>query len=301
MRQIVYVMNHQNHMPYLVTSLRSLREHWDGPVSVYAWPENGKHPGALNVMQHIARDTNLDVECIEHMPERYGKNDQFEDKQLVMKSGKWDIGLYLDADTTIHGDLAPLFEAGEEFGFCTTQFNEWKTTGGIIKNRLKRLRDYPKIDQSLIEEVLANEWPSPNGGVFTCKPNSPALAVWHNWTKIAYKVFISDETVLQTLLPKYGPLGQMCMITGGRFNCSARKRYQPEGMKEESIIIKHYHGDCATRWEKCPDGAEEWWAQYQSCLRNNVGNMQEWIELIDYKYLNAFTEHMKELNMINWC
>ena len=46
-------MNHQNHLPYLVVSLRSLRDHWHGPVMVHAGSAADGHQGAYEVAKRI--------------------------------------------------------------------------------------------------------------------------------------------------------------------------------------------------------------------------------------------------------
>ena len=288
-------MSHQNHLPYLVTSLRSLRDHWDGPVVVYAWSATDGHEGAYPVARRINDDRNLDVLVVCRTPEWRGRNDQFEDKQLVMmQQPAEDLTLYLDADTIIRGRLDPLFDEAERFGFCCTQFCTWVSTGGIISGRVKKLRDYSQIDQGLVESILSVKWPSVNGGIFACRPNSPVLPLWHEWTKIARKVFISDETVLHTMVPKFGPKGQLCVATGGRWNCSPIKKYLPKGMTKEDVVVWHFHGDSATRYEKSPEGVAMWWKEYQECLRDNVGGIAEWRSKIHYKYLDQCERDISE-------
>jgi len=299
-KQINYVMSHPAHLPYLVTSLLSLRNHWDGHICVYAWPQS------IEIVKQIATDTKLDIECIEWHPEYLGKNDQFECKQRVMLSLKDEckVGLYLDADTMIAGDLSLVFEEAEQHGFCATQFGTWKTKGGVVQARIKRLRDYPEIDQVLVETVLKDPWPSVNGGVFACRPESVVLKKWHEWTKIVRKIFISDETVLHTLLPRYWcgadyPYKEMELLEGGRYNCSPK--YQPKELKDSDIIVWHFHGDSNTRWQKSLRGVKLWYPVYQYCLHFNVGRMAEWIDQINYKYLNALqAEVLKQGDPVSW-
>ncbi|GAH14631.1 unnamed protein product, partial [marine sediment metagenome] len=102
------------HLPYLVCSLKTLREHYDGEVIVHAWEES------FPIVQEIAKDSRLQIEARLREPAHRLKNAQFMDKiQLAMdQQGEADCLLYLDADTTIHGSLQPLFDAGCNLWIC---------------------------------------------------------------------------------------------------------------------------------------------------------------------------------------
>jgi len=282
-RVITYVMSHPAHLPYLVVSLRSLRRHWKGPVYVHAWPES------FEFVEEIAEDADLDIVSICWEPKHKGKNAQFESKQLVAQAVGWrndSTILYLDADTLIAGDLTPLFEGAEQTGFLATQFCQWNTRGGIVQGRIKRLQAFPEIEQRYVEEVLTREWPSVNGGVFCCRPDSPALAEWHEWTKIVRSIFISDETALHAIMPKHVWANQMDVLCGGEFNCSARGRLQPKTLADKDVKIWHFHGDCNTRPKKAGGAIERWWPEYQECLRDNVGGIADWRKDMHHKYLD---------------
>ena len=86
-------------MPYLLTSITSLRRHWSGPVAVYCWPES------VGMAHQIAADDRLGIEVKKWEPGYKGKNAQFLNKILVMGSHDHDLGLYLDADTIINDPL----------------------------------------------------------------------------------------------------------------------------------------------------------------------------------------------------
>lgn len=282
-KRIVYLMSHAAHMPYLVASLHTLRRWWTGEVAVYAWPES------FEFVNRMAKDDRLAVtETRKRMPEYKGRNAQFLDKIRLMQSFNVGPGLnlYLDADTTIHGYLGPLFKLAGDHGFVTTQFNDWMSTGGIPRNRIKRLRQFPEIDQALVERVLAEPWPSVNGGVFCCRPDSPVLPLWERWTVAALKVFIADEAVLHLMQPLFYPSGELVTMTGGRFNCSPM-RFQPKGLPDGDVVIRHYHGDSNVRPDnKSKKGFDLWWPIYQHCLKENVGGMADWRSEIKNKYLD---------------
>jgi len=206
-----------------------------------------------------------------------GNNSQFLDKIKMVQSlqGEVDAALYLDADTTIHDDLTPLFFWAEEYGFCATQWNDWVTTGKTVSGRIKRLRDVPEIDQTLVEGVLVRTFPSVNGGVWAAHPESPVLSLWYDWTVAASPMFIADETVLHILQAKSFVEGRMVVAcTEGRWNSSPKHRSR--GLEHKDVAIYHYHGDCNVRPQKSQEGYDLWWPIYQECLNENIGGMRKW-------------------------
>jgi len=279
MRVVTYVMSQPDHLPYLIVSLRSLRRWWEGMVYVCAWPES------FGFIKKIERYPDLGITPICWDPEYKGKNAQFECKQQAVKSFyRNDSVLYLDADTLITGDITPLFLGAERFGFLATQFGEWSTQGKIIQGRIKRLRAFPEIDQGAVETVLGTRYPSVNGGVFCCCPSSPVLRQWAEWTPVARSIFISDETVLHTLLAVFAGTGKIGIHLGGAFNCPPK--YQPKTLADEDVKVWHFHGDCNTRPTKSLRAVKMWWPEYQECLRDNVGGIADWRGFIKHKHLD---------------
>lgn len=272
MRQVNYLMSGAAHLPYLVVSLESLRHHWDGPTVVHAWPES------YDIACEIYQDSRLQVSdvCLRR-PAYRGKNSQFLDKiQLMMSLPKDTLQVYLDADTMPVGTLDPLFKTAAFYGFAATQFNAWVTGGsrGVIKNRIERLLNYEVIEKDYVKEVLGNKWPSPNGGIFACNPNSEVLPIWYEWSFAAKDVFISDETVLHVLQPKFVPTKRMKVIEGGIFNCSPKHR--PEDLDPEDVVVWHFHGDSNVRPEKSIAGYEMWLPRYHEVLEANYGGIKRW-------------------------
>lgn len=283
-RQIVYLMSGKPHLPYLACSLFTLRQHWDGPVSVYAWPES------CNIVRRMSEDHRLSISCCTRDPDYKGKNAQFLDKIRLMRVLKDEVNLYLDADTTIHGSLDPLFELAEQSGFCCTQFNDWVSTGRIVRKRVGRLRKFPAIDQRLIDSVLTNPWPSVNGGVFAACPDSPVLALWEEWTVEALSIFIADEAILHLMVPKFFP-AELQILRGGEFNCSPM-RFQPKGLRDEDVVVRHFHGDSNVRLNKSRKGWDLWSPVWREVLRENIGGAQEWKSVVGNKYLDRVEKEL---------
>ena len=218
-RAVCYLMSHPDHMMYLVTSIWTLRRYWDGPIFVNAWIDRvyeGKlSPGAYKLAKIVEKDDRLGISVHKRDPGYRGKNAQFLDKISMMQNPGGDddfaeISMYLDADTQVCGRIDFVMDIAEEYGFAATQFNRWETTGKIIQNRVNRLQlknsdgtyRTPSVEQKWVTKVLSNRYPSVNGGVFACKPDSPVLPVWGKWAYEARFAYISDETVLHILPPK---------------------------------------------------------------------------------------------------
>lgn len=268
-RGIHYMLSHPPHGEYLVVSIRSLRKWWDGPVYVYGWP----HTGAWEIVESIGRDARLGIEAIEREPKYYGERDHLIDKIAIMEEAyEHDCSLLLDADTIISGKLDELFEAAERSGYVVAQFCNWLTTNGIIRNRVKRLLNYPELDLDLVRDCMETPYPSPNVGVFACVPGSPVMPTWREWTMIARTVFIPDESVMQALFPYFSRLGQ-AEIIDGRWNCSTM-RFQ--SFPDEEIRVWHGHGNGFLRPRKAPKGHEMWWNLFMQAREENLGGIMDW-------------------------
>ncbi len=298
-RQVAYLMSGEAHLPYLVCSLWTLRKHWDGDVVIHAWPES------FDKVDEIAKDDRLRITTI-HKREpavRKHKSTQSLDKMRVVQSmkGRADVVMYIDADTTIHKPIDDLFEWGHKFSFAATQFCDWVSTGSKISHRIRKLRDYPEIDQKLVEQLLVEKWPSVNSGIFAARPDSPVFNIYYDWTLAAKGVFIADEVVLHTMQPLFHPSNQMVTIKGGAWNCSAM--YQPKSLKDEDVIIYHYHGDSNVKPKtKSQRGFDLWWPIYQECLKENIGRIQDWRWSIKNKFMNPLERELIDSGEeANWC
>lgn len=290
MQRIVYLMSGPAHLPYLLTSLYTLRRYWDGPIDVASWLES------WDIVRRIARDPSLDVQPLLREPKYQGKNGQFMDKiRLAQGYPAEDTILYLDADTTIHGKLDKLFDSAETYGFAATQFCEWTSNVGIARGRLETLLEFPEIPGDLVQRAMTERWPSVNGGVWAANPRSLVLPNWYEWTMHAKSTFIADEKVLHLMQLIYVPQGEMTTLTGGRWNCSTMNRFRPPTLKDKEVIINHYHGDSNTRPDKSPQGYARWWEVYQECLARNIGGIREWHATVHNKYLDRLERNGRSL------
>lgn len=290
-RRVVYLISGPAHLPYLVTSLVALRKIWDGPVVVFAWPES------LAFVEQIASDKALGIEVRPRTPDRsVTKNGQFFDKIKVMQTLSGGINLYLDADTIPVKAISidRLFELGGEFGFCGTQFCGYVSNGKTVGGRIRRLLGREGIDQIYVEAALASGYPSVNGGVFSCRPESPALPLWQEWTSKVLDIFIADETVLHVVMVKMlSETKQFTVALGGSFNCSpCRKQRALRGSK---VGIWHGHGDSFSRPNKSVRGVGLWWPRYKECLLRNTGRIAEWKDAALNSRRNRTARYIKNL------
>lgn len=273
-RRIVYLVSKQPHLPYLVTSLISLRRWWQKEVLVCAWPES------YHLVRQIVSDSHINADCLLAEPSYRGKNEQFLHKIQLMQSFDNGPNLYLDADTLIAGDLNHLFAVAEQ-GFCATQFNDWTTDGSLIKNRISRLLEFDEIEEDLVRQVCSESWPSVNGGVFCCQPSSPVLPLWYEWSFAARNIFICDECVLHLMVPRFEPI--LLQVASGKYNSSPKfVDWQTPG-----VCVWHGHGDCFTRPDKSPRGAAMWKHQFELALKEEVGKINRWWPECGNTYLNA--------------
>lgn len=290
-RRVAYLMSGNAHMPYLVCSLWTLRKYWDGEVVICAWEES------VELAKEVSEDSRLNIADVrEREPAvRKHKSTQSMDKIRMTQSmkGETDVVMYIDADTTIHNPIDALFEPAYEYSFAATQFCDWVTTGSKISHRIRKLRGYPEIDQTIVERLLIEKWPSVNSGIFAARPESNVFDTYYNWTLAAKGVFIADEVVLHTMQPLFFPRKEMVTVSdGGKWNCSAK--FQPKDLKDEDVVIFHYHGDSNVQPEKKSQrGFDLWWPIYQECLKENVGGIQKWRWGINNKYMNPLEKKLE--------
>ena len=279
MRRVIYLISGPSHLPNLVCSVATLRHWWAGCVEVFVWPES--HRWA----ERICEDERLGVKLIPWEPMNRGRHATYVDKtRLIQSMPAGDSVLFLDADTSISGDIQPLFDMIEKAGFMVAQWCDWTTKGHMTASRIRSLRGLPGMDRDLINELLAKSWPSLNTGVFGAIPTSLVLEAWHQYTVLAQSTFIPDEKTAHLLMPTYVPKGKM-IVAGddGRWNCSPK--CQPLSLDTEDVVIWHYHGDSNLRPKKSERACRMWREIYNECFDLNMGGLQDWVHEIPSRHL----------------
>jgi len=282
--RVFYYISGPAHLPYLVCSIYTLRQFWDGEVVVYAWPES------ISIVDKIAKDSGLRIGV-------YLRSDQKQDLELGKLNGKKRQALdrirvmmeqdcttlYLDCDTTVHGDVRFLMKLGADCGYCATQWNDWVTTGRLISKRIRGLREIEGIPQKAVGKLLSVPFPSLNCGVVAFRSTSPVLEDWYKWSLAASRIFIPDEVTQHLVMVEKAAY---CAVAceDGRWNCSPHLR--SSSLEHEDVVIYHYHGSSNCRPDKSHRGCELWLPIYDECLKNNVGRMAEWRGKINNKHLD---------------
>lgn len=278
---VVYLMSGPAHVPYVTVSIWSLRKSgYTGPITVFAWPES------VGFMRALERDDRLNIWVSEREPklrrkDGMGGNAQGLDRIDLVRSLEADVVAYFDADSSIHGDITPMFDAAARSGYCATQWCDWVSNNGKTRGRIHGLLDIEGIPGDLVQQVLTHRWPSLNCGVFAAKPDSPLLTPWYEWCKLCKGLFIADERTQHLLMASYPD--KMTVLLGGAFNCSPK--FQPGSLRDEDVVVYHYHGDSNTRPNKSQRGWDLWRPMWFECLEKNIGRIRsDWRDMGN-KYL----------------
>ena len=285
-RQIIYLISGPGHIPYLLASIWSLRKTgYKDDVIVYTWPES------TGYVRCLERDDRLGVWVSEREPkyrrkDGFGRNSQGLDRIDPARSLDCDLCLYLDADTTIHGDLTPLFDEAERKGYCATQWCDWFTNEKPTNGRIESMGVYEEIPSEYIKKIVSSKWPSLNCGVFACSPRSKLLDYWYDWTKACKSLFISDEKAQHLLMVNH--LSQMSVLMGGAFNCSPK--HQPKNLRDDQVVVRHYHGHSNVRPQKTQKGFDLWQPIWRECLELNLGKVNSWWKSVGNKWMNNACE-----------
>ncbi len=288
-RKVIYLLSGPSYAPYLACSLYTLKKWWHGAVEVHAWEES------YDLVLKMSRDSRIDFQPILRDPGVEGRRKkwQFLDKLFLMQTIDADSALYLDADTTCHGPIDRYFSTAESTGFIATQFNDWTANKRTIGKRVARLKAFPNvIPEEEVDGYIESNLPSPNGGIFACRPGSKVLKEWQEKTEQVMEIFIPDETVLHWLVWKYLGNGLGILTGRGKYNCSPK--YQSKMLPDDDVIVRHYHGHCNVRPNKSKKGVGLWYPIFQECLGENIGGMDEWIDGVENKYLTRLTKEKND-------
>ncbi|MCZ2344462.1 MAG: class I SAM-dependent methyltransferase [Bacteroidales bacterium] len=257
----VYLLTGVSHAARLVVSLVSLRRYHRGPIVLYT-----SQPESHRIGEQCAADLRLRVEHRVVSQPRLRRNATFVLKTQLPLVVPEETALFLDADTMVTGDLAPLAAKLDASAFVATQFANWRSTTRPIRKRVERWRTLaPQFEpdaawQRRMDRALEPH-PAINSGVFAWRKGAPILEDWARLTRLGHRLFIPDEVALQILLPDYPHA-----ILDQRFNCSPRF-----GAYQDDVRIWHFHGD---RHEKPGPGRDRWFPEFQSCWHADYAGMQ---------------------------
>jgi len=275
-RGVMYLLTGARHAVRLAVSLWSLRQHYNGPVTLYT-----TLPASHAIGKRLAADCRL---RLEHRPAEQvsrTKNATFLTKLALLPGSPYETTLFLDADTLITDDVAPLFVAAEEVGFAATQFADWVTSGPKMRHRISAWRLVqqdlfsPADFARLLDEAMAKH-PAINSGVVAFSSGTPLLSAWQRLTEAGQGTFICDEIALQILLRRFSH----CLLDC-RFNYSPL--YAPEVPR---VHVWHFHGD---KHLQAGRARNRWLPVFEECLQVNVGDIRAWLPAGD----EALQKHLE--------
>lgn len=214
------------HATMLAISLFSLRRyHKDDPVHLLCGDEESFRVGMMLLNSSLGENIKL---TSWDAPREGGKGQQHANKTLGVEKSPFDRTIFLDADTTIHSRLDPLWPTGDEVHL--TRFSTWQTTGNTMKGRLNAW--YHVMPQK-VEWIVNHPLPAINTGVFSFSRRShDYLSRWKEVTMMN-PTFMSDELAAQLIFTDFPH-----SIHSDRWNFSPK--YSTPNKIPYKVV--HYHG-----------------------------------------------------------
>jgi len=190
MNGVVYLHVGTKCLPRLIVSLSSLRDHFDGPVTVF----NEGAPQEL--LLQIAEDLKVQICDLE-----LNDDNCYVKKVGICQLVETDRTMFLDADTLVCSPLDQYFEWIEQAGLCFTNFCNWSTKGRLIG---KRIRRWQELYSDLIETAI-DYGTAINTGTFGFKKDHEFLKIWYDVAQAGQSagIGLTDELAAQVLIPWY--------------------------------------------------------------------------------------------------
>ena len=104
-------------------------------------------------------------------------------KPRLHRWSPFDVTLYIDADTIVMQDPAPLLPLIAEHGFAVTRFCDWTTDGRIVSGRINAFRH---LAGDKYTDGALKFGPAVNTGVYGFTKGHPILEPWAELTRRAF-------------------------------------------------------------------------------------------------------------------
>lgn len=255
-RGVIYYNTGNKCLVRLLVSLYSLRNHYNGPVTILSEGEE-----SYEYCGPIAKQFGAQLVPVQLVvPE--GAQTTFMKKTQLHTVTPYDISVFMDSDTLVRGNIDKLFTWAEEHEFVATGFCNWATNGKIMSGRINAWKKhYPE----LIERAIAFG-PALNAGCYAFNRDATFLKVWYKMTLPGRDIHLPEETSMQVILPGYPHY-----IAPQEYNCSCKfsDPYHPD------VRIIHYHRNKHCR-AGLPFAADLWVRHYNVALSRNYANLRDW-------------------------
>jgi hypothetical protein len=256
-RGVIYFNIGSSHLVRLLISLKSLRDHYAGPVAILS--EGGDTGEICSLIGKALMAEMIEWNC--GVPE--GKNRRYLAKTRYHLGSPYDTTIALDADTLVVGEIDELFQEAEQAEFCVAQFANWKSRHGIIQ---KRLRMWEAIRSFDINPAV-NFGPAINCGVVAFRKGASFYCDWFKMAMQGRDLFIPDEVCCQLTLYRYPH-----RILDRKWNCSCK--YDDPSIPDTRII--HYHGG-----KHCCPGlpfqGKRWFNEFKAVIDCDLASITKWM------------------------
>ncbi|MBN8627381.1 MAG: hypothetical protein J0M17_18035 [Planctomycetes bacterium] len=265
---VVYLLTGPAHGARLVTSLVSLRRHWNGPITVYTTQKESDE-----IARMCAMEKSLQIDHRTWQLFKSRSNASFLTKVALLPRAPYRRLVYLDCDTLVAGDIRPLFDGLLDQPICVTQFANWTTQRRNIRRRIDAWRKVrskhfsSELLSRLIDGAKRNH-PAVNGGVFAVHNDTDFNRRWLELATAGRRTFICDEIALQLLLAE-----QSHALLDCRFNCSPIY-----AGSTSDVRVWHFHGEKHVRHIA---GRRIWLPAFEACRLRNLAGIADWSSRFD--------------------
>lgn len=248
----------------LTTSLISLREHYQGNITVLL------NTDVPEQYIQILKKNNIDYKIVNY--------DVGHKKALIAKTQlhKWtpyENTILIDGDTLILKNFDEIFEKIKEHTFVVTRFADWGSSkcdnsgGKRIGSRIWNWKDIITKEKL---DIAINYGSAINIGVFGFKKEATIFNEWENLALRGINTYIPDELSCQILVPNHEHY-----LVDQYYNSSCRF----SKITKNTRVI-HYHGRKHASLEKTkaeggPPTAQLWIDSFKKAYHNNTYDMQE--------------------------
>ena len=218
---VIYYNRGESCIIRLLVSIKSLRNHYDGPITVFLENSDLSKFSSF-ISKYNFSIINVDSEKLDSSYVR---------KIAISRLSPYEKTVFIDADTLVVGRIDEVFDSIEGHDLVVTQFCDWSSSGGAIGRRIKGFSQY--ISEETLKNALSYG-PAVNTGVYGFHKDCPMFDEWLQLAKMGQssKLYIPDEIACQILLHKY-----KVKILGCKYNVSAKF-----GINDEDKRVVHFHG-----------------------------------------------------------